>query len=869
MATKARTGRRRTAAQFVSGAPLIPLDIEGVDALVDLALDLRWSWDHAAEELWGRLEPDVWTMTRNPWLVLLTAGRGRIEELALDADFRERLETYVALRRAADERPTWFATAHAGAKLRAVAYFSMEFMLREALPIYSGGLGNVAGDQLKAASDLGVPVVGVGLLYQRGYFRQVIAEDGTQHAVYPPNDPMQLPISPVRDANGHWVRVELSFAGRRVRLRAWQARVGRTTLYLLDSNDPSNEPADRGITSDLYGGGPEVRLAQELALGVGGWRLLDALGIDADVCHLNEGHAAFAVLERARSFAARSGQPFDVGLAATRAGNLFTTHTPVAAGFDRFAPDLVGRYVGRYAREELGIGLDDVLALGRERPDDPTEPFNMAYLAIRGSAAVNAVSRLHGEVSRRLFQPLFERWPAAEVPIGHVSNGVHVPSWDSDEAEVIWTKACGTERWRGAEDDLDQGFAAVTDEELWNMRAEARMHLVAYARERLRRQVVANGVDADTAAWTGSVFDPNVLTIGFARRFAAYKRPNLLLHDPERLARLLTHRERPVQLMVAGKAHPADGDGHDLIAQWTRFAARPDVRARVAFLADHDMLLTEHLVRGVDLWVNTPRRPWEASGTSGMKILANGGLNVSELDGWWAEAYAPGLGWALGDGREHDGDPAWDAAEAGALYRLLEEEITPAFYDRDAHGVPVGWVARVRQSMLQLTPRFSADRAVREYTQRYYLDTAAAYRRRASADGAAAAALRGWTRDLDRHWHDLHVADASFGVEQGTLSVRVPVYLGELAPDAVAVEVYADPANGCATERHVLEPLEPLAGAVNGVLYGAELAVTRPPSDYTIRVVPWHPDASIPLEAARIAWHPLTQSSADRPAHGQ
>jgi starch phosphorylase len=500
----------------------------------------------------------------------------------------------------------------------------MEFMLSEALPIYSGGLGNVAGDQLKAASDLGVPVVAVGLLYSQGYFRQVIDDDGAQRSVFPYNDPGQLPITPLRRSNGEWLRLKLDLSGQPVWLRAWQARVGRRFLYLLDSNDAANAPVHRGITGELYGGGPDLRLMQELLLGIGGCRLLAALGIQPEVCHLNEGHAAFAVLERARSFMQQTRQSFDVALTVTRAGNLFTTHTAVAAGFDRYDPALVERALGGYAEHELGITRLDLLALGRENPDDCAADFNMAYLAIRGSGAVNGVSRLHGEVSRHLFAPLFPRWPVAAVPVSHVTNGVHMPTWDSAAADEIWTDACGKDRWLGTTEALERHVRGVSDARLWQLRAISRRALVEFTRTRLSRQLQASGAPADAVDAAGRVFDPDTLTLGFARRFATYKRPNLLLHDPERLLRLLNDPVRPMQLVLAGKAHPADAAGQALIREWSHFIARHEARHRVVFLSDYDMLLCGPLVQGVDVWLNTPRRPWEASGTSGMKVLVNG-----------------------------------------------------------------------------------------------------------------------------------------------------------------------------------------------------------------------------------------------------
>ena len=723
---------------------LLPTEIEGFDSLAELALDMRWSWNHATDEVWRQLDPELWEITHNPWVVLQTVSRDQIERVLADPVFRKNVDDLLRTTRHAAEAPAWFQQHHPQAPLTCVAYFSMEFMLSEALPIYSGGLGNVAGDQLKAASDLGVPVVGVGLLYQQGYFRQVIDKDGAQQALFPYNDPGQLPITPLRHPNGEWLRLEIALPGYSVWLRGWQVQVGRGKLYLLDSNDAANFPAHRGITSELYGGGPELRLKQELLLGIGGWRLLAALGIQPEVCHLNEGHAAFAVLERARSFMEETGQPFEVALAVTRAGNLFTTHTAVAAGFDRFAPALIEQYLGGYAEEKLGIALNDLLALGRQNPNDSSESFNMAYLAIRGSGAVNGVSRLHGKVSRHLFEPLFPRWPADEVPVGYVTNGVHMPSWDSAEADDLWTKACGKDRWLVTTEPLEQDIRSVSDASLWQFRIAASKSLVEYARERLSRQLAVAGAPSEAIDEAKHLFDPNALTLGFARRFTTYKRPNLLLHNPERLLRLLANPERPVQLIIAGKAHPADQAGQALIREWTHFIRRPGARPHVIFLSDYDMNLTEHLVQGVDVWLNTPRRPWEACGTSGMKVLVNGGINLSELDGWWAEAYSPEVGWALGDGREHGDDPAWDAVEADALYELLEREVIPEFYARDEQGIPTAWVARMRESMARLTPRFSANRTVREYTEQHYLPAATAYHLRMANKGAIGRQIVAW-----------------------------------------------------------------------------------------------------------------------------
>jgi len=833
---------------------LLPTEIEGFDSLAELALDMHWSWNHATDEVWRQLDPELWEITHNPWVVLQTVSRDQIERVLADPLFRKNVDSLVEASRQAAKAPGWFQRTHSGARLTCAAYFSMEFMLSEALPIYSGGLGNVAGDQLKAASNLGVPIAGVGLLYQQGYFRQVIDRNGEQQALFPYNDPGQLPIAPLRQPNGEWLRLEIALPGYSVWLRAWQVQVGRVKLYLLDSNDAANFPAHRGITSELYGGGPELRLKQELLLGIGGWRLLRALGIQPEVCHLNEGHAAFAVLERARNFMEETGQSFEVALAVTRAGNLFTTHTAVAAGFDRFAPALIEQYLGGYAEKKLGIALHQLLALGRQNPADSSEPFNMAYLAIRGSGAANGVSRLHGKVSRRLFLPLFPRWPEEEIPIGHVTNGVHMPTWDSAPADDLWTESCGKNPWLGTTETLEQNIRRVPDTKLWQFRTAASKSLIEYARDRLSRQLTARGASGDAVDRAKHLFDPNALTLGFARRFATYKRPNLLLHNPARLLRLLANPERPVQLIIAGKAHPEDRAGQALIHEWINFIRQSEVRPHIVFLSDYDMLLTEHLVQGVDVWINTPRRPWEASGTSGMKVLVNGGINLSELDGWWAEAYTPEVGWALGDGQEHGDDPAWDAVEADALYDLLEREVIPEFYARDKNGIPTAWVKRMRESMAQLAPRFSAHRTVREYTEQHYLPAATAYHLRVAKQGAIGRQMVAWQHSLEQKWATVHFGEVKVETRGEQHVFEVQVCLHDLDPNAVRVELYANGGMDSAPVRQEMKRVRQLAGAPGGYVYRAAVPAACPPADYTPRVLPHCDGVAIPLEDARILW---------------
>lgn len=828
---------------------------EALSDLPALALDLRWTWSHGADRLWETVAPDLWEWTGNPWVVLQSVSARRLENLARDAAFLAELARLAEVRREYHGAPTWFAEQHKSMNA-CVAYFSMEYGLAEALPLYSGGLGILAGDHLKSASDLGVPVVAVGLLYQEGYFRQMLNADGAQLEFFPHNAPASLPITPVRDNEGAWLSVPIELPGRRLILRVWRAQVGRVSLYLLDSNDAMNSPADRGVTSKLYGGGEEMRFIQQIALGIGGWRVLEQLDLRPDVCHLNEGHAAMVTIERARTYMHRRGVDFWEALWTTRAGNVFTTHTPVAAAFDTYPRKLLEQYGSGYA-ERLGVDAEELLALGRPDGHGAREPFSMAHLAMRTCSRVNGVSRLHGEVSRKIFSDLFPRWPRCEVPVGHITNGVHFPSWDSAWADRLWTESCGKDRWRlGTVEVHAEAIACLGDDVLWTNRSHERADLVDYARRRLARQLGQRGADPETIGRALDVLDPNALTLGFAHRFTEYKRPNLLLHDRERLSRLLVDVERPVQLIVAGKAHPDDAPGKVFVREWARFMQRPDVRAHAVFLEDYDMELAEQLVQGVDVWINTPRRPWEACGTSGMKVLVNGGLNLSELDGWWAEAYSPEVGWALGDGRELEGED-WDAAEARQLYALLEDEIVPEFYRRDASGVPSAWVARIRASMSTLAPRFSGNRMVRDYLEQTYLPAMRAFRNRDGDAGDGRVPLRAWEIELRRCWDRIHFGEREAEPLGDGCALSIAVYLGDLDPELVRVDLYGEPRDSSSGPDIVrMERLAPLTGATHGYVYRAELRGQRPEREYTVRVRPWHEEAVLPIELPLIKWQP-------------
>src|SRR5690554_594298 len=824
-------------------------DLDGLDILISIAIDLSYTGDHQAEKFWEKLHPSLWEQTQSPWVILKTVSVESLKAFLADPNIRSDLKKFQAENQS--HHQSWFEGKYPHTPIKNVVYFCMEFMLSESLPIYSGGLGNVAGDQLKAANDLGIPVTGIGLLYQQGYFRQVIRPDGSQQALYPYNDPDQLPIVPYRKEGGEWLRLQVDLPGYSLWLRVWEARIGKVRLLLLDSNDAANYPAHRSITSELYGGGKELRLQQEMILGICGWRLLEEVGIDPEVCHLNEGHSAFAILERAKSLMNKRGIGFWEALSITRVGNLFTTHTAVAAGFDLFEPQLMATYFSNYAAK-LGLSFEEFMSLGRLDPADQHEPFNMAYLSIKGSGAVNAVSHLHGEVSRNLFQPLFPRWPSSEVPIGHVTNGVHMRSWASEAAVELWRQVFGEAPWKGKNEDSGEKIVDIPDKALWDLRNQSRKSFIESIRTTCPSNLAAAGATAEQVEHSRTIFDPEALTIGFARRFATYKRPNLLLRDKERLLRLLKNSFKPVQLVIAGKAHPADHQGQAMIKEWVEFSRRTDARDHVFFLSDYDMNLARRMVQGVDVWLNNPRRPWEASGTSGMKVLVNGGLNLSELDGWWNEAYEPAVGWAIGDGKEHGEDAAWDAKEAEELYRLLENEVVPSFYDRDAQGLPVKWIQMIKQSMAKLTPRFSASRTVIEYTEKYYLPAALALQMRLS--GATENGLAALHKQLQEGWPNLSVKEVHVESKGTGHRFTAEIHLSPLHPQQVQVELFAEGISSPLPTRILMESTNQGTGGMGTYIYQAEVDGNRGISDYTIRILPYAEGLMVPLETNLIYW---------------
>jgi len=824
--------------------------------LNELSLNLRWTWDHPTIELFRALDRDLWEETgHNPRLMLGRLPQRRLEELAHDEAFLaqmdrawESLETYMST-------AGWFARAHPEALDVRIAYFSAEFGLTECIPNYAGGLGILAGDHLKSASDLGLPLVGVGLLYQGGYFRQYLNPSGWQQETYPINDFHTLPITPLP------LSVRVEFPGRQVTAKIWKAQVGRIPLYLLDTNVKENTPEDRKITGALYGGDRELRMQQEIILGIGGYRALEAVGFCATVCHMNEGHSAFLGMERARTLMAEFGLPYYAARQLAAAGNVFTTHTPVPAGFDLFDPGLMEKYFREYA-ETLGLPFSRLMAFGRQRPEDAHEPFNMAYLAARHSSYTNGVSRLHSEVTRKMAHPMWPGYPRHEVPIGYVTNGIHTRSWIAMEMSQLLSRYLGP-RW--AEEPGDGAtwdrVDRIPDQELWRVHEIRRERLVHYARSRLAEQIRARG-GADSAIQEArSALDPDILTIGFARRFASYKRATLILRDRQRLKRILNAPGRRVQMLIAGKAHPHDNEGKDLIRQIIEFARDPEVRQSVVFLEDYDISVARYLVQGVDVWLNTPRRPNEASGTSGMKLLANGGLNLSVLDGWWDEAYDREVGWAIGNAEEYRDPNYQDLVESEALYNLLETEVVPLFYDRDADGLPRRWIAKMKASMKRLSPLFNTNRMVAEYTERFYLPAHQRHLSLAANQAARVHSLVEWRQRIRRHGHEVRIThvdapDTQEALVGCRLQVTARVHLGTLSPGDVRVQLYWGPVNpeGQIVQGHASDmTLRGDAGAEK--IYAGEIECLESGTcGFAVRVVPFHPDAMVPYELPWIVW---------------
>jgi starch phosphorylase len=842
---------------------VVPSLPEPLEPLRELAYNLWWSWNHPARELFRRLGVDTWAETRhNPVAMLWQVDQERLEHAARDDAYMSQLHRVLDAYYVYMNGRTWFDDHYPEATNNLVAYFSCEFGLHESLPIYSGGLGVLAGDHLKAASDLGIPLVAVGLMYRQGYFVQQLTEDGWQVESYPNYDFHQMAATLLKDPHGNPVRIQVQLSDQMLTAQVWLVRVGRVNLYLLDSDIPDNPPELRAITARLYGGDRRMRIRQEILLGIGGVRALRAIGIKPTVCHMNEGHAAFLALERIREAMEEDNLSYHEAREAVTGGHVFTTHTPVPAGIDVFDTRMVEEHVGWMAKE-LGISMSELLALGRDSANGSNTEFCMPILALRLAFRSNAVSKLHGEVARGMWQAHWPGVPREEIPITHITNGVHARTWICSEMADLFDHYLGP-NWAESEPDSElwNRVSEIPAAELWRVHVRRREHLIGMLRLRLRDQLQHRGAPPSEVKTADEVLDPAALTIGFARRFAPYKRATLLLRNMSRLEALLRNNARPVQFVFAGKAHPADAAGKELIKQLCATCARPEFRGRMVFLENYDMRLARVLVQGVDVWLNNPLRLHEASGTSGMKVLANGGLNLSCLDGWWPEAFDGQNGWAIGDGRIYDDLAYQDHIESESLYNLLEREIVPLFYDRTVDNIPRKWLERVKESIRTACPVFSTIRMVREYCDRMYVPALRRAERLYAETFVIARQLAAWKARLSHDWHQVSVAEVEAGATEALkvgdrLQVHAKVRLGSIDPADVAVEVYY----GAVGASNGITAGEPIAMTHVGVegdnLHRFEGIVPCNVSGrhgFAVRVVPNHPELVDRYDQGLVAW---------------
>jgi starch phosphorylase len=849
-------------------APIKTLDVkpkipEALQALRTLSENLWFVWNYDAESLFRRINPDLWEETRgNPVSFLGRLSQNELAGLALDDGFVAHLERVKAdFDRYMSEKPDPKIFGTKGDPFM-VAYFTAECGVADCLPIYSGGLGILAGDHLKSASDLNFPLVGISLAYQKGYFRQYLIQDGWQMESYPINQFSAMPMTLVRDQQGNPLKITLDLKGEAVRVQAWRVHIGRTRLFLLDTNVPENAEWARNITSELYGGDREMRIRQEIILGIGGVRMLKAMGLEPAVYHMNEGHSAFAAFERIRELRMERGLSFNEAAEFVRITSVFTTHTPVAAGIDTFHPDLVRAYFDPAARS-LGVSVDVLLGFGRQDPRNREEGFSMAVLALRLSNWNNGVSRLHARVSRKMWQKIWPKTPEIDLPIVHITNGVHIPSYISKGMGENYDRYLGP-RWIEDPDNVKvwESVDKIPDTELWRTHERGRERLVAFTRRRLRDQLARRGASNRDLAMAEDVLNTETLTIGFARRFAPYKRAHLILRDVARLEKILTNKDRPAQILFAGKAHPQDTPGKELIKYLLEISSKESLRRNMVFLEDYDLDVARTMVQGVDIWLNTPRRPYEACGTSGMKAIANGALHLSVLDGWWDEGYEREIGWAIGNGEEYEDHEFQDDLESRALYDILEKDIIPIFYDRGPDGLPRRWVRMMKASMHKLCPVFNTHRMVCEYWDRFYLAAAERGSQLMDNKWERLKRLAKWRENLMYNWAQVAIKAIRMKevpeIEVGTpYPVEVDIFLGELTPEDVMVEVYAgrlDPSDQF-TDRftRVMDPAEPIGDHL--YRYACEV-VFQDAGHFgvNIRVTPNHPNPESRHAMGLIIW---------------
>jgi starch phosphorylase len=837
---------------------------EALAPLLELARNLWWVWNPEAVELFRRLDRKVWEdVYHNPVKLLGVMSQEKLAAAARDDGYQAHMHRVHEDFREHLSRPGWFNKNHGDKSTMKVAYFSAEFGLHECLPIYSGGLGILAGDHLKSASELAVPLIAVGLLYRNGYFQQYLSADGWQQEAYPELDFYNLPIEPMTFTDGSPVTIRVDLPENAVFCKVWRANVGRIPLYLLDTNLQENAPVDRDITAKLYGAGTELRIKQEVVLGIGGVRALEALGIKPTVFHMNEGHSAFLALERIRMMLEGSHLTFDEARQEVMATSVFTTHTPVPAGIDTFSPELMVKYF-RSMIPALKLDEEGFLALGREDVTNRKQGFSMALLAIRLADSVNGVSELHGEVSRKMWHNIWPRVPANEVPIRSITNGIHTRTWLAPDLAFTLDRYLSGE-WMSDPSDQSvwEGVLQIPDEELWRAHERCRARLVGWTRHVLREQLSRRGAAYDDLAAADSVLDPDALTIGFARRFATYKRGTLLFRDLDRLKKMIADTDRPIQFLFAGKAHPADQEGKELIKQIVNVARDPAMRRKMVFLENYDMNVARYLVQGVDVWLNTPRRPYEASGTSGMKAAANGVLNCSILDGWWVEGYSPDVGWAIGRGESYSDAGYQDHVESQALYDLLEKQILPLFYHRTTDNLPREWIGRMKNCMRKLAPVFNTNRMVRDYAQMFYLP-AFARGQALGADGLQRAVSLAKAKDsLRRRWNGIRIVgvhtsgNGHFKVGDN-MQVEAMIDLPGVDPKELTVQLYTGPvtAQGEIERPQALAMSYARAMAPDRHVFVGQVACRNSGRQgFAVRVLPGYQDMATPFEPGLIIWN--------------
>ncbi|MDP2981876.1 MAG: alpha-glucan family phosphorylase [Candidatus Latescibacter sp.] len=835
---------------------------ESLEPLREIAYNLWWYWNISAIKLFYRLNTNLWEETNhNPVDIIGKIPQSHLEMLATDEGTLANLERVKSQFESYMNGTSWYARNVSKETEKLIAYFSLEFGLAESIPIYSGGLGVLAGDHLKSASDLGIPLVGMGILYQEGYFRQYLNNDGWQQQLYINNDFYNMPLTRVLDSNGEDLKIEIDFPGGPLYARVWKIQTGRVPLYLLDTNIDDNTRENRTITSSLYGGDQEMRLKQEMLLGIGGLRALHAMDIWPTVCHMNEGHAAFLSLERIRTLMEMEGLTFNEAFELASAGNVFTTHTPVAAGHDRFPPELMLRYFESFI-PELGLTRDEFLALGRVNPKTPDENFTMTVLALKTSDQSNAVSRLHMQVSREMWKDLWPDFPLDEVPIAHVTNGIHVSSWVSQDMVDLFDRYVGP-KWRDEPASLEiwNRVNNIPDEEIWRTHERRRERLVSFVRRRLQIQLKRQGASDYELNLARGALNSKALTIGFARRFATYKRGDLIFRDLQRLSKILKNPDQPVQIIIAGKAHPRDDDGKDLIRRIIHYSRLPEIKGQVVFVEDYDLSVARYLLQGVDVWLNTPRRPLEASGTSGMKAAANGAINLSILDGWWDEAYTPEVGWAIGSGEVYDDPSFQDTVESNAIYNILEKDLAPLFYNVEASGLPRKWIEKMKQSMSRLVPIFNTHRMVHEYYNDRYRPAIKRYNDLKADKAARAAALALWKQKILENWSGIRIirvdADSLGPFKVGdSVKVTAMISLGNLAPQDVCVELFAGMVDASGLLFDTMPVSMEWKGAKQkGQVFEGALTLTRSGKvGYSLRILPCNPDMFSYQDMMLIKW---------------